>query len=117
MTEDAGAWLLFEGGASIGERGSERGVILRDDEYRGESRITLERDGAVAPFAITCGVYGWMVHTRFFGALDEAEREYARMQAELAAIVETIPLTADPDVDQKMDAVAHAIGAFVDRFP
>jgi hypothetical protein len=117
MMEDAGVWLPLDDGATTGEQGSEGGVILRDDEYRGESRITLERDGAIAPFAITCGVYGWMVHTRFFATLDEAEREYARMQPELAAIVEMIPLTADPDVDRKLDAVAHAIGAFVERFP
>lgn len=116
MMDDAGAWLPLDDGATIGEQGSEGGVILRDDEYRGGARITLERDG-YTPFAITCGVYGWMVHTRFFSTLDEAEREYARMQPELAAIVEMIPLTADPDVDRKMDAVADAIGRFVDRFP
>lgn len=91
-------------------------IIVRDDEYGGESRITLERDGAISPFAITCGVYGWMVHTRFFGTLDEAESEYARMQPELAAIVEMIPLTTDPDFDEKMDDVVRAIGGFVERF-
>jgi len=114
--DNAGAWLPFDDGASLGETGSEGGVILRDEEYRGEARITLER-GGFAPFSITCGVYGWMVHTRFFSTLPEAEREYAAMQPELAAIVEMIPLTSDPDVDAKMDAVSDAIGRFVDRFP
>jgi hypothetical protein len=116
MTDEPGAWLPFDGGASIGVIGSEGGVILRDDEYRGDARITLER-GGFAPFSITCGVYGWMVHTRFFSTLEEAEREYALMQPDLAAIVDSQPLTTDPDVDAKMDAVAAAIGRFVDRFP
>jgi len=110
------AWLPFEDGTSIGLTGSE-GVILRDDDYRGEARITLERDSHAAPFAITCGVYGWMVHTRFFDVLPEAEREYAAMQPELAALVELIPFTSDPDFDAKMDAVIVAIHRFVDRFP
>jgi hypothetical protein len=116
MTDDAGSWLPCDDGASLGERGCEGGVILRDDEYRGGARITLER-GGFAPFSITCGVYGWMVHTRFFSTLPEAEREYALMQPDLAAIVDSQPLAADPDVDAKMDAVTAAIGRFVDRFP
>jgi hypothetical protein len=117
MMEDAGSWQPFEAGTSIGERGSEDGVILRDDGYQGEARITLERDGGAAPFAITCGVYGWMVHTRFFSTLAEAEREYALMQPELAAIADAQPPTTDPDLDARMDAVIDAIGRFVDRFP
>ena len=116
MMEDVGAWLPFDDGASLGEDGSEGGVILRDDEYRGDARITLERTGQTA-FAITCGVYGWMVHTRFFSTLPEAERGYALMQPDLAAIADSLPFTTDPDLDAKMDAVVDAIGRFVDRFP
>ena len=116
MTDDAGAWLPFDGGASIGEPGSDGGAIVRDDEYRGGARITLER-GGFAAFSITCGVYGWMMHSRYFAALPEAEREYAAMQPELAAIVDALPLQADPDTDAKTDAASAAIGRFVDRFP
>ena len=116
MTEDAGAWLPFDGGASIGLVGSDGGVILRDDEYRGDARITLER-GGFAPFSITCGVYGWMVHTRFFSTLADAEREYAAMQPHLAAIADSLPFTTDPELDAKMDAVVVALGRFVDEFP
>jgi hypothetical protein len=116
MMDDTGSWVPFDDGASLGEDGSEGGVILRDDEYRGDARITLERTGQAA-FAITCGVYGWMVHTRFFSTLPEAEREYAAMQPELAAIADSLPFTADPDLDAKMDAVSAAIGRFVDEFP
>jgi hypothetical protein len=114
MTESA-AWQPFEEGTSIGETGSEGGVVLRDDEYRGGARITLERDGAISPFAITCGVYGWMVHTRFFSTQAEAEREYAAMLPELATLVELVPLASE--LEEKQDAVIDALGRFVERFP
>jgi hypothetical protein len=59
-------WIEFEGGSTIGEQGSENGLTLKDEEQVRGARITLERDTRIAPFAITCGIYGWMVHTRFF---------------------------------------------------
>ena len=48
---------------STEEWASEGGVILRELEHPDGARIALERGGAVSPFAITCGIYGWMVHT------------------------------------------------------
>lgn len=113
----AAAWQPYDDGSSIGEAGSEGGVILRDDEYQGAARVTLERDGAISPFAITCGVYGWMVHTRFFSGEAEAEREYAAMLPELAALVEIIPPTSESGVEEKRYAVYDALSRFVDRFP
>lgn len=65
-------WTPFVSGASLNTPGSEDGTIVRDEECDGFSRITLERETPHVPFAITCGIYGWMVHTRFFGA--EAKR-------------------------------------------
>jgi hypothetical protein len=49
--------------------GSEGGTIVLDEEHGLGARITLEKDGAIAPFTITCGIYGWMAHTRFFSNL------------------------------------------------
>lgn len=46
-----------------GELGSENGVLLADEEYKELSRITLEK--CPEYYAITCGVYGSMVHTAF----------------------------------------------------
>ena len=59
-------WYPFESGATLGQKGSEGGAILRDEEHPQEARITFERDTRIAPFAITCGIYGCMMHTRFF---------------------------------------------------
>jgi len=110
-------WYLFDSGQSIGQAGSESGRIIRDEEHSDGARITLERDAMAAPFAITCGIYGWMVHTRFFGTEAEAHSELEEMKSELARVLGTIPLTSDPEVDSKSHAVVESISAFVERFP
>lgn len=111
------AWHPFEEGTSLGKQGSENGVIFRDEEHEEGSRITLERDGATAPFAITCGIYGWMFHTRFFGREAEASTEYELMKAGLAEILSVIPYNDDPEKDAKSDRVVELIQEFVERFP
>src|SRR5262245_2840623 len=102
-------WHPFNDGKSIGEQGSERGIIVRDDDDSQGARITLERGGTTAPFAITCGIYGWMVHTRFFGTELKAESEFETMQAELSRIISIIPLAADPEADSKLRPVFEAL--------
>jgi hypothetical protein len=111
------SWYPFDNGKSIGQRGSENGIIIRDEEHGDGARITLERDGHIAPFAITCGIYVWMFHTRFFSNEPEAQCEFESMKSELARICSTIPLTTDPEVGSKSRAVADAISEFVRRFP
>lgn len=49
-----------------GTKGTENGEILFDEEYKNSCRITLER--CKKYYAITCGVYGAMVHTVFSDA-------------------------------------------------
>ena len=115
MSEDA--WYAFDGGHTIGAPGSERGVILADEEHDDGARITLERDGGIAPFAITCGIYGWMMHTRSFSDAAQARRDYDAMKQALGAIASAIPMTSDPDVEARTDATLAAIGEFVERFP
>ncbi len=108
-------WHAFEQGKSLGQRGSENGVILRDDEYGNDARITLERDGGIAPYSITCGIYGWMVHTRFLGTKPEAEREFERMRTDLTKIVDSIPLADDPAAEAKSRSVTESISEFVEN--
>src|SRR3954471_2347950 len=73
-------WAAFENGNTVGARGSEDGVIVVDEEHDLGARITLERDGSVAPFAITCGIYGWAFHTRFFSTRETADRDLETMK-------------------------------------
>jgi hypothetical protein len=111
------AWGPFDNGATIDKRGSENGITLSDEEHDLGARITLERQTDHAPFAITCGIYGWMFHTRFFGSEANASAEFERMKGGLGAILNIIPRVDDPETDAKYQRVADAIGAFVEQFP
>ena len=110
-------WSPFEAGRSIGTSGSEDGTILADDAHVHGARITLERDGSVAPFAITCGIYGWMLHTRWFRQEADARADYIAMKQALDEIVQAIPLESDSERDARMTETMRRIAAFVERFP
>jgi hypothetical protein len=107
-------WIPFENGTTIGATGSEGGTILRDELHREGARITLER--AARRFAITCGVYGWMVHTRFFADGSEAAAEYEAMKPAMAAILARLP-RADEDAEAAVPEVAEVLDEFIARFP
>ena len=100
-----------------GSRGTEGGVVVRDEEHPAGARITLEHDCASAPWTITCGMYGWFFHTRFFGIERIAVNEYNLMRGELEALLALVPNEIDPGIDEKMVAVGKAVEQFVDRFP
>jgi hypothetical protein len=77
----------FADGSTLGERGSECGTVVLDEEHLDGARITLEEDGHVAPWSITCGVYGSMVHTRFFDTREEAEVAFVAMKTGLEGVL------------------------------
>lgn len=74
-------WIIYGDGDTIGSVGSENGVILRDEEYDGECRITLEKCSRY--YAITCGIYGEMVHTAFCDP-EEGNAVFDAMKDDLA---------------------------------
>jgi hypothetical protein len=108
-----GSWGKCDEGRTIGLLGSEQGVILLDDEHTDGARITLERDGHNAPFSITCGVYGWMFHTRFLGDEAEARNEYDAMKV---ALSELVRLNV-PEADGGLTFAGDEFSKFVARFP
>ena len=69
----------------LNQIGSEGGKILKDEEYKGQCRITLER--CIRYDAITCGVYGEMVHTAYSDAKDSSSL-YESMKKELHMIID-----------------------------
>ncbi|HEX3126304.1 MAG TPA: hypothetical protein VH394_03145 [Thermoanaerobaculia bacterium] len=105
--------MRYDEGRSVGLVGSEEGVILLDDEHTDGARITLERDGHTAPFSITCGVYGWMVHTRFFGEEAEARGQFDAMKVALSDLVRLNV----PEADGGLTFAGDEFSKFVDRFP
>jgi hypothetical protein len=111
------SWCPFDNGNTLGLRGSEDGVIIRDDEHQEGARITLERDCAHAPFAMTCGIYGWFFHTRFFGSESGSFAGFERMKEGLTDILSIIPRADDPEANDKVRLVCDEISNFVRRFP
>ena len=65
--------------------GSEGGTVLKDEEYMNSCRITLEK--CPKYYAITCGVYGAMVHT-VFCSIDDCMDIYERMKVELQNFID-----------------------------
>lgn len=110
-------WEALDQGATIGQKGSENGIILQDEQSTLGARITLEKNTQNAPFAITCGIYGWMVHTRFFSWLPEAVDQYEKMKERLSAIIAIIPPANHLGTQAEADFVSEAITEFIDQFP
>jgi hypothetical protein len=108
------SWHRFENGGTLGKRGSEEGTMVRDEEYSLGARISLERDCRAAPFAITCGIHGWMLHTRFFSSKFEAETQYEAMKSALAVLLEVAAKTAE--IDGGRQVLMAGVSKFVEIF-
>ena len=109
-------WRPFDNGSTLATVGSEGGPIVRDEEHDLGARITLEQQCRFAPFAITCGLYGWFFHTCFFAGREEAEGTYDAMRAEIGRIAAL--LGEDPvDSGEARRQVLQSISQFVERFP
>lgn len=87
-------WNKIQNGATIGQIGSESGVII-EEEYSESCRITLER--CEKYYAITCGIYGAMVHTVFCDA-ESCRKTYANMKRDLQAFID-----ADTTTEEEVD--------------
>lgn len=109
-------WLPLDDGATIGQTGSESGIILRDDEHPDGARITLERGGGIAPYAITCGIYGRMMHTHFSSSEAEAQRDYDRMREALSVILAGMSADDAAKDENGSARTLSAIARFVDDF-
>lgn len=92
--------LAFKPGAA----GSENGTILADEEYKESCRITLEK--CARYYAITCGVYGAMVHTAFGGEEDHIAI-YESMKQELADFIDR-----DTTEDEENDFYIYFTGKY-----
>ena len=79
-------WKAYANGETIDTKGTENGIILNNEEFSNEARITLEK-GGYTPFGITCGIYGLMFHTAFANEHDEAIKKYTEMKEAVAEFI------------------------------
>lgn len=109
------AWSAYANGETIGTTGAEGGQLVRDEEHISGARITLEQDCISAPYAITCSIYEWLLHTRFFADEPTAAQQYDRMKSALEGLIALIPTADAPDADP--DQAQAAIDSFVEAYP
>jgi len=103
-------WFAYADGETIGSVSAEGGVILRDEGHEAGARLTLKRGSNYV--SVSCSISGWMDHTRFFGTVTEAQREYLLMKPSLSNMVENILSAGESDLK-----MWEAIADFVRRFP
>lgn len=89
-------WRPIRGGFA-GNVGSEGGTVRLDDDHPKGARITLEEGGVTAPWSVTCGLYGLMLHTAFFASESDARRAVLVMKDRLEAIMNE---TSEDRVDE-----------------
>jgi len=103
-------WFAYDNGRSIGKTSPEGGLIMRDEQHPGGARITFKRGSGY--ISVSCILFGWVDHTRFFGTASDAQREYVAMKAALTDVLDVINT-----VDVKEIKIWEAISEFVRRFP
>ena len=81
----------------IGNKGTEGGIVINDEEYDNSCRIVLEK--CKDYYAVTCGIYGSMVHTAFFGQ-EDYEEKYGTMKQELEESVDRMDVMSDDERSQ-----------------
>lgn len=116
MRDDA-PWQPYEGGSTLGLQGSEGGTITWDEEYAGQVRLTLEQDESRSFYAITCGVAGWMVHTRFFGSSAEATAAFEEMRPALMELLSKLPPSEPKPSREALREGGAVLSGFIARFP
>lgn len=75
--------------------GSEGGIIIADEEYKESCRITLERCEMYD--AITCGVYGSMMHTAFCESSHSLEA-FDNMKKDLQEFIDKDTTAEEEDI-------------------
>lgn len=75
--------------------GSEGGTIIADEEYKESCRITLERCERYD--AITCAVYGSMVHTAFCDS-NHSHEVFDKMKKDLQKFIDKDTTAEQEDI-------------------
>lgn len=107
-TVDNQRWTKFDKGSSIGKTGSEGGKITEDLECIDGARVTIEKDGGIAPYSVTLGIYGLMFHTHFASTEIEAKMfmDFALKKIDqIFALYETVESERDTTWRDKHDSL------------
>ena len=92
---------------TLGTIGCENRTIVADEEYKQSCRITMER--CQRGYAITCGVYGDMVHTAF---AEDANcwKTYHAIRNDLQTFVDSRERMSDREIERFYSAFTRTYG-------
>ncbi len=116
MTSRETQWQPAYDGSTLGTQGAQGGTIVRDEALAEQCRLTLEQDETRDFYAVTCGITGWFLHTRFFGVAAEASAAFEEMKPALAELASRLP----PEGARTPEAARRGgplLAAFMGRFP
>ena len=108
-------WEQFDNGNTIGTRGSEGGVVIMDEEHTHGARISLEKETSSAPYTITLGIYGLLMHTAFYSDHESAPVGLQNFKSKIQKILDHYDLPEDDrqqswreDLNRMMDEIAYS---------
>jgi hypothetical protein len=89
-------------------------VIVRDVEHAWGARATLERDTSPGPWAITCGVYAFGLHTAAFAIRADALATWDRVLDQLVRVLDAIPAAETPEEELDWSEASRLFGAIAE---
>jgi len=105
-------WYNFDKGSTIGKKGAEEGIIITDLENINGARITVEREGTTAPFAITFGIYGLLFHTYFRSLQTETDEAVSWLRSKINEVFDLYELPEEQRTDEwyhEHDRLVHEL--------
>ena len=114
-TNNKADWSGYDDGYSVGMVGASGGAIVRDEKHKSGARVTLEAETSFAAFAVTCGIYGWMFHTRYLTQENAAFAAYKEMREELEKVLESMP-SDEGASEENREEFAEELEMFVEKF-
>ena len=115
MVNDANCkWHQFDNGSTLGKIVTDDGIVIRDEEYCHNARITISKNGDVSSFAITLGIYGWTFHTSYYGKELDAKHAFDKIKPEIENIVRFLSKTED-EYNKNKDVVGKAFHDFINQ--
>lgn len=112
-TEASGLWFPFRAGDTLGTKAPDLGTVIVDDEHASGARITLARDCGPVPFAITCGIYGLLFHTRYIPNETAARQQLDALKAGIDEILSRLP--EGPLRQDALGSAGEAFASLIDQ--
>ncbi len=79
-TEESGVWIPYQ---------DKNDSLIKSEEYKEQTRISIYCPGEFAPYEIICGIYGEMFHSVFGNTLEEITEKYEGIKIDLQKYIDS----------------------------